>query len=177
MTDVDYQEPTGRPEEFGLPQAATPDVKRLWDRQEMFLAAYREFGRINKAAAYVGLSRWAVVNWERSDAWEFRRRMEAAHADYCEAKIEGLIDSRLADPTGNRGSDILLMFKAKAEMPHKYREEVRVIDTTPTRDLLVKLRAIGAPRIVDGSVSTIGPAEVSNVPAPPLSVSESEVVE
>ena len=33
-----------------------------------------------------------------------------------------MIDDRLENPQGNRGSDILLMFKAKAEMPEKYRE-------------------------------------------------------
>ena len=37
------------------------------------------------------------------------------------------MDKRLENPQGNRGSDILYLFKMKAERPEKYREEVNVI--------------------------------------------------
>ena len=86
------------------------------------MAVYREWGKIGKAANAVGLTRWGVDWWNKHDIFRFRERINAAHADYCETVIEvGLIDSRLANPQGNRGSDVLLMFKAKAEMPGKYR--------------------------------------------------------
>ena len=37
-------EPTGAPEEFGIPQFSRPVEKRVWQRQEAYLAAYRECG-------------------------------------------------------------------------------------------------------------------------------------
>ena len=145
-------EPSGKPEEFGLTPDATIEKKRVWDRQEVFLAAYRETGRIATAARQAGMTRWAVIHWQRGDVFDFRNRLEAAHHDWCEDKIEGLIDSRLETPEGNRGSDVLLMFKAKAEMPEKYREEVKIVDTSATKELLDQLRRLGRPHVIEGSV-------------------------
>jgi hypothetical protein len=114
--------PTGAPEEFGFPQASATHKKvQVWQRQEAFLAAYRKCGKIGKGAQAVGLTRWAVDWWLRHDVFDFNRRIEAAHADYCESLEQGM-DNRLENPQGNRGSDILLMFKMKAENPSKYRE-------------------------------------------------------
>jgi hypothetical protein len=69
--------------------------------------------------------------------------LEIAHADYCE-RIEEDIDERLGNPKGNRGSDILLMFKAKAEMPGKYREDVKVQGLEPLTALLVQASALAS---------------------------------
>ena len=146
-------EPTGGPEEFGIPQFSRPVQKRVWDRQEAYLAAYAECGRRNKAAATVGLTYWAIRHWDRHDVFSFRERQDVAHLVYCETRVEGLIDERLANPEGNRGSDILLMFKAKAEMPEKYREEVHVVDTSATKDLLAELRRRGQARVIEGSLA------------------------
>ena len=55
-----------------------------------------------------------------------------------------MIDDRLEDPKGNRGSDVLLMFKAKAEMPEKYREEVKVLNVEVPLKMLDKLAEIAA---------------------------------
>jgi hypothetical protein len=150
---VALYEPTGAPEEFGLPYQTAPLEKvRVWDRQEAFLAAYRVCGKIGKSAEAVGLTRWAHDGWLQSDVFGFRDRIKAAHADYCENKIEAMIAERLETPQGNRGSDILLMFKAKAEMPEKYREEVKVIDSGASKDLLRELRRLGRPWVVEGEV-------------------------
>lgn len=121
----------------------------------MFLAAYRETGRIYKAAKQVGMTRWAIIHWKRNDAFNFRDRLEVAHADYCEDKIEGLMDDRLTDPQGNRGSDILLIAKARAEMPDKYREQVTVVDTSAIRESLDLMRKLGVPRVVEGTSHAI----------------------
>jgi hypothetical protein len=135
--------PEGKPEEFGFPQESATHLKvQVWQRQEAFLAAYRECGKIGRAAKVVGLTRWAVDHWLKNDIFGFKRRIDSAHADYCEDKVEGMIDERLETPQGNRGSDILLMFKAKAEMPEKYREEVKVIGGDFGRDLINKLVAL-----------------------------------
>ena len=86
----------------------------------------------------MGLTRWAVDKWQSLDVYGFNGRMKAAHADYCEP-IEQMIDDRLKTPQGNRGSDPLLMFKTKAEMPENYREDVKVIDSGIGLKLLEKL--------------------------------------
>jgi hypothetical protein len=54
------------------------------------------------------------------------------------------MDERLADPKGNRGSDILLMFKLKAERPEKYREDVKVQGLEPLTSLLEEARKLAA---------------------------------
>jgi hypothetical protein len=147
------QLPTGGPEEFGVdgpgtvqgnpsPKDYTILKKRVWQRQEMFLESYRQCGKIGQAAKAVGLTRWGVVYWQKNDIFGFKQRLDAAYADYCENKIEQLMDDRLEDPQGNRGSDVLLMFKAKAEMPHKYREEVKVVGIEASRQMMDKLREL-----------------------------------
>ena len=152
-------EPSGRPEEFGLTPDATTEKKRVWDRQEMFLAAYRSVGRIYKAANEVGMTRWAVIHWKRGDVFGFKDRLEVAHADWCEDKIEGLMDERLGDPQGNRGSDILLIAKARAEMPEKYREKVAVSNNDDVvKELLSRLKGLATPRVVEGT-SRVVPEE------------------
>lgn len=152
--------PTGAPEEFGFHrQSASHEKARCWDRQELFLAAYRECGRIAKAAEAVGLTRWAVGKWNQNDVFGFRDRVKAAHADWCENVLEARIDNRLDHPEGNRGSDILAIFQLKAENPSKYREEPVVVDMSASKELLDRLRAMGQPRVVEGSVVPGEPAQ------------------
>jgi hypothetical protein len=69
----------------------------------MFLEAYRQCGRIGRGAKAVGLTRWAVAYWLKKDIFGFKERINMAHADYCEDKVEAVIDARLEDPQGNRG--------------------------------------------------------------------------
>ena len=124
--------PTGAPEEFGvdssLPANGNPSTKdysvekkRVWQRQEAFLAAYRQCGKVGKAAEAIGLTRWAVDWWNKKDIFQFRERINMAHLDHVE-RWEEQMDDRLENPQGNRGSDVLLMSKLRAEQPDKYRE-------------------------------------------------------
>jgi hypothetical protein len=145
-------ESTGAPEEFGLQYATAPHEKaRCWDRQELH-EAYRRSGKVGQAAVAVGLTRWAHDNWMRNDSFGYRDRFKLAHSEYCET-IENMMDQRLAEPSGNRGSDVLLMFKMKAEMPEKYREQVAIVDTAATKAVLDELRKLGAPRVIEGTTA------------------------
>jgi hypothetical protein len=83
-----------------------------------------------------------VNTWMTADPYSFKERFELAHQDYREF-LEGLIQQRLLNPQGNRGSDILLMFREKAEWPEKYREEVKVIGTEAPLRMLEKLKELG----------------------------------
>jgi hypothetical protein len=80
-----------------------------------------------------------VKSWQLSDTHLFKKRLQEAHAK-CVEKWEQLMDERLANPTGNRGSDVLLMFKLKAMAPEKYREEVRVLNVSAPMQMLDRIR-------------------------------------
>jgi hypothetical protein len=131
------------PQDWGFPVNATVRQREVWNRQEMFLEAFKECGKAYKAARAVGLTPWCVDKWLQADSYSIKKRMELAHKEYCENKIEQLMDDRLENPQGNRGSDILLMFKAKAEMPAKYREETKVIGVEAPLQMLEKLKELG----------------------------------
>ena len=153
-------EPSGAPEEFGFqPDSTLSEKQRVWDRQEKFLSVYRTNGRLGKSARAIGLTRWAPNHWLKHDVMGFRERRDIAHQDWCEDTIECRIDDRLDTPEGNRGSDVLLMFQAKAEMPEKYREKVAVSNNDDVvKELLSRLKGLATPRVVEGT-SRVVPEE------------------
>jgi hypothetical protein len=132
---------TPTPQDWGLPAKPTVAQQQCWDHQELFLKAYARCDRISEAAKAVGITPWAVERWQRLDLYGIRKRMELAHREYVEA-WEQAMDARLENPTGNRGSDVLMMFKMKAIAPEKYREEVKVVGSDPAMALLDKLKAL-----------------------------------
>jgi hypothetical protein len=177
-------EPTApTPQDYGFPANPTLRNIQCWDHQEAFLKAYGELGTIIHAARAVGIHRTTVNLWLSSDLYSFKKRMEDAHQDYREF-LEGLIHQRLVNPQGNRGSDILLMFKEKAEWPEKYREEVKVVGIDAAKQMMDRLRemagkdreqaALEAPAI-EGEFKEVGesraeaPAVVSPSPGVPAS--------
>jgi hypothetical protein len=134
---VEQTDPT--PQDWGFPTNPSTVNKQCWGRQEAFLTAYAQLGTILHAAKAAGISRFTVNKWLSTDLHSFKKRMELAHQDHCD-HLERMIDERLANPQGNRGSDILLMFKAKAEMPEKYREEVKVLGMEGPKEMLARLK-------------------------------------
>jgi hypothetical protein len=136
---LDTAPPT--PQDYGFPANPSTVNRRCWDRQELFLQAFSQLGTILHAARVVGIHRTTVNLWLSADLYSFKTRFELAHQDYQEF-LEGLIHERLVDPQGNRGSDILLTFKAKAEMPEKYREEVKVLGMEGPKEMLVRLKEL-----------------------------------
>jgi hypothetical protein len=133
----------------------------------MFLEAYSKCGRITQAAEASGITRWCVDKWLQTDKYSIKKRLEFAHAKYVEL-WEQLMDARLETPTGNRGSDVLMMFKMKAIAPEKYREEVKVIGGDFGRSLIDKLVALERDSkkkqaleggVVEGEVRELPPGE------------------
>ena len=116
----------------GLPPGPRIAQKRQLDAQDRFLALFATHGNVLQSASGAAVGRRTVYDWEQGDVQGFRQRFEHARHAYREA-AEAQMDDRLADPTGNRGSDILLMFKLKALWPDKYREAVVVVDDTAKR--------------------------------------------
>jgi hypothetical protein len=163
-THDDELEPT--PQDWGFPENAGIQERACWHRQEAFLKAFRKCGKLGMAAEAVGLTRWAVERWQRTDVYGFIKRLELAHADYVES-VEHIMDERLEHPTGNRGSDILLMFKLKAERPEKYREEVKVLNTDASIRMLEMLKELGKKELeaIEGEYREL-PAPATEPPGP-----------
>jgi hypothetical protein len=135
----DMSEPT--PQDYGLPENPNPQQMQVWNRQELFLAAYAKIGKRGEAAKEAGLSISAVEKWVTGDVYGLRKRMKLAHERYVES-LEQLMVERLTNPTGNRGSDVPLMFKLKAEAPEKYREQVKLLNVSAPIQMLDRLRAL-----------------------------------
>lgn len=117
------------------------DGKRSQLAQIKFLAAYAQTGaNIAAACRVAGIARSCHYNWLKDDP-SYPERFETAHAEACDA-VEEEIKRRGQDgydePVVYRGaisrdehgqpvlvrkySDTLLMFRARALLPEKYRE-------------------------------------------------------
>jgi hypothetical protein len=175
----DAQEPT--PQDWGFPANPARANQECWDRQEAFLEAYRHTSRLTHAARAVGVSIYAVDKWLSRDVYSFKKRMDMAHREYCDW-VRGVIQERLVNPQGNRGSDILLMFEGKAVMPELYREEVKVIGADASKQMMDKLRelamkereraALEAPAI-EGEFKEVGEPTVGGTETPPVKMPQS----
>jgi hypothetical protein len=142
--------PAGAPEEYGVntsgPANGNPATKnyvvekrRVWQRQEAFLEAYRKCGKIGKSAQAIGMTRWAVDYWLKKDIFGFKDRIDMAHQDYVES-LEEDMDEVCADRKGNH--DILRIFRLKAEHPKKYREETKVLNADAPFEMLDRLKEL-----------------------------------
>jgi hypothetical protein len=161
---ADITQPT--PQDWGFPANPSTVHQHCWGRQEAFLLAYSQLGTILHAAKVAGIHRSTVYQWLSTDLYSFKKRMDLAHDDYCDW-IQGIIRDRIANPQGNRGSNVLVMFEAKAEMPEKYREEVKVMNMEASLKMLDKLAEIAAReraereslesgQVVEGEIREIG---------------------
>jgi hypothetical protein len=85
--------------------------------------------------------------------------MSIAHDDYVKA-WEQWMDNWLENPQGNRGSDILRMFKMKAEKPEKYRVEAPLKMLEKLAEIAARERAErearGSGQVVEGEIRDIG---------------------
>jgi hypothetical protein len=163
------------PQEFGFPDRPTRANVECWTRQEAFLEAYRHTSRTSDAAKAIGVSIYAVNQWVSRDVYQFKKRLEMARLEYCDS-IRRIIHERLANPQGNRGSDILLMFEAKAVMPEMYREEVKVLGVSAPLQILDRLRELAAKDLkaqkaleapaVETEFREVGPTVLPTPPVP-----------
>jgi hypothetical protein len=149
--------------------------RQVWDRQEQFLQAYVKLGKKTLASKASGIPPGTVDYWHANDTQGFTKRIQQAHQEYVE-NLEQLMDDRLQNPQGNRGSDVLLMFKLKAEAPEKYREEVKVVGIEASKQMMDKLREMATrdrqralqEDAVEGEYREVTPAPPPLVEAPPM---------
>ena len=107
-------------------------------RQDLVLESYANVGTLKASCEAIDRTYEMADRWVRLDIHHFKRRLAVAREQYT-ASLEVLMHNRLTDPTGNRGSDVLLMFNLKAKRPDVYRETPVVINMDASRDLQDKL--------------------------------------
>ena len=120
----------------GVPSTSNTLVKQ-WSSQEAFLLAFRGTGTVLQAAAGI-CDRTMVYYWRKNDCQGFNARFEKAQHSFREY-LEQLALHRIKDPTGNRGSDVLLLALLNANYPEKYRPNV-VVDADAAKAVLAALR-------------------------------------
>ena len=108
--------------------------------QERALTEYAVSRGVLNAAHAAGVRYETVETWRRENTLRFRDRWSEADRAFL-ASIEKRITGRIDDPTGNRGSDVLLMFWAKAHAPELYRE-LPAMDDATAKETLAQLRKL-----------------------------------
>ena len=123
------------------------------------------YGTIGKACQESGVNRESVRRWRNDDVLGFHDRFLQAQASYGDY-LEDMVHDRLENPTGNRGSDVLLMARLNAEKPEKWSRSLKLTHDVPN-ELIQQLRALQAlsetpkpePKAIEGETREIMPWE------------------
>jgi len=108
------------------------------DQQETAVEAYTNYGTLHMAARAVGTSRRTLARVIKENE-EFGLEMEQAKLTHIDL-LENILLQRIQEGKGR--SDLLLMFKLKAELPNKYRDNI-----TQRHEGTINLQVIsGVPR-------------------------------
>ena len=134
-------------------------------RQHAFLSAYPLYGSIVATANACGIPVGTCYRWVNPGSSTYVG-MAAFHEGYENARkgyadtLEALAWSRVSDPTGNRGSDVLLLALLNANHPAKWRPNVSTIsDTDAAKGILAELRKASRPRRNDSVQDAVREAE------------------
>ena len=119
----------------------TSKEKLRFAMQGRFLVAYAELGEITSACKASGVGRTTAHEWLKLDSFGFKDRFKEAQDVHTDG-IERIMWDRISTPTGNRGSDILLMFALKARRPDVFRELAAGVDDD-AKDAIAELRRVG----------------------------------
>ena len=169
--------PEVNPQSYGFPQNPTTAQRHTWIRQELFLKAYAVCNRIYESAAKAGVATQTVDSWRDRDVWAFKKRFEAAEAEFIES-YEEMIDSWVRNGTDKpvfyRGqqvgvikerSELLAMFRLKKLRP-EYRENYQIVvpDLTPLAVLEMMRGAGQASLKAQGKLGPVVEGEVVEKP-------------
>ena len=118
-----------------------PRGQRLtWERQEAFLKAFAVCGTILRSAQASGINRETVRRWDADNILEFTARFGDARQSFREHLKQIALD-RVEAPSGNRGSDVLLMGMLNANYPDKWSRNVQATHEVG-REVMSTLKAI-----------------------------------
>jgi hypothetical protein len=95
-------------------------TKEAFSWYDTFLEAFAATGNVTQSCRVAGVTS-SGVKWAKDHNEDFLRRYDEAF-EMAADRLEQEMSNRIYDPTGNRGSDPLLMFALKAVRPTKFRE-------------------------------------------------------
>ena len=126
--------------EYPKPPGLSVIQQTCWEHQEAVIQAYQTRGTLGKAAQDAQVDPNTAYGWSKLDTLGFNARMEAGYKGYRD-HLEAMVEARLSDPTGNRGSDVLLMGALNANHPDKWSRNIQVTHEVG-REVMSTLRAI-----------------------------------
>ena len=130
------------------------------DRMQAYCEAYGECGSVSKSVVIAGVNRETIRRWEQEDRHGFRLQVRNAQAVFCD-RLESMALARCEDPTGNRGSDMLLVALNNANNPDKWRGNSMTVEVPDVVvSILTELQsqaksiraAIPSPGVVEGTI-------------------------
>ena len=154
-----------------LPKGLDLHGQATWPAQDQVILAYGSLGTLAKAAETCGIPKTTVYHWENRDYLGFVARMAIGQRMYRD-HLEAMVEARLSDPTGNRGSDVLLMGALNANHPDKWSRNIQVTHEVG-REVMATLQKIqeqqqpaslpeaatAKPWMVEGSMKDAGEGE------------------
>lgn len=120
---------------------ATVGEQACYQRQEAVIQAYKSLGTLSKAAQECDVLPNTAYMWVAEDRHGFNARLARDGLTGYRDHLEAMVNSRLEDPTGNRGSDVLLMGALNANHPDKWSRNIQVTHEVG-RDVMATLKAI-----------------------------------
>ena len=130
--------------------------KKVWEQQERFLQGFGAGGNIMAGLKVAGVVRRTQERWRQLDKLGFRQRFEDAHKDYCDSlenEMQELIEG--LKPGQN---PLVLLARANAEMPAKYRPNAALPADETAKEILAELRRMARERRAPGG--SMGPPVV-----------------
>lgn len=115
----------------------SPIQKRIWHRQETFLAAYSAANSDSAGLEAAGIVRRTLQLWRQHDTLGFNARYDAAHATFVDRLESKLAELALAIKPGQNPMPLIVALNA--ERPDKYRPNVQPTDER-AQELLAELR-------------------------------------
>ena len=115
-------------------------ARASFQAQERALKMYALTRSDTRAAEAADVHYITLLRWKRDNYLRYRDRLAAANTSFINSLERTMLD-RIGDPTGNRGSDILLMFALKAHAPELYRE-LPAMDDETAKETLSQLRKL-----------------------------------
>jgi len=119
-------------------RSLTQSQKTTHDRQERFLAGFAAGGNITAGLKVAGIDRRTQELWRSKDVFGFKGRFDSAHLDYCDL-LESKMQELIAELKPGQ-NPLILLARANAEMPSKYRPGVTISDTDAAKGILAELR-------------------------------------
>lgn len=144
---IDSQiEPTGTPEEYGLPKLPTEYERDRFARQERYLKAFIRQGNHIRSCQSTGIHRETSIYWEEHNVFQFRERLALAKERHRELLEQEHIYAPLnaASSRDKLLHPVLPIFALKGAWPEKYGDKVSVSDPSGLLNTLKALQALGA---------------------------------